>query len=122
VYTLTGTFNDECPFELNVILENENSADNANGSYDIEWTNGATSAVASNLAYDHHFVTVTDAANCKAIAQGYIGITYQMYSNQTVLGSLCNNNTGEVDLNLSGGAGSEVFTCQWMDGNTSETR
>lgn len=145
-YTLTGTYNDECPFELNVILKDENSADlsvntlnhqtcqgiedgmlevavsNANGSYAIEWSNGANGTIASNLTQGYHFVTVTDAANCKAIEQTYISIINAMYSNQLVSGSICNGNTGEVDLNLSGGAGNQVFTCQWMDGNTAENR
>jgi len=146
VYTLTGTYNEICPFELNIVLENENGADltvntlnhqtcngiedgvaevevsNANGSYDIEWSNGATGTVASNLTQGYNFVTVTDAMNCKAIERYYINMAYLMYSYPFASGSLCNDNTGQVDLNVNGGAGNDVYTYQWSDGNNAELR
>jgi len=153
-YTITGTYEDNnywgngesCPFELDIVLENENSADlvfntisnqsceqvedgmkevivtNANGSYNIEWSNGETTAIASNLTFGYHFVTVTDEMNCKAIGQTYVSINSPIRSNEVVSGTICNSNTGNTSLNIEGGSGNGIYSVLWMDGNTLENR
>jgi len=121
IYTITGTYADntfwgnggDCPFELEIVLENKNSAEltldilkkqsceevedgmikvivsNANGNYDIEWSNGATTAIASNLIKGNHFVTVTDDMNCKAIEVTYLRMGIPLYSNEVFSGTAC---------------------------------
>jgi len=151
IYTITGTHEitengENCPFRLDIVLENENSADlevnilkrqscvevadgvaevivsNANGNYNIEWSNGATTAVASNLTTGKYIVTVTDDMNCKAIAQANLYGNFPITANEVVLGSACNSNTGSINLNINGGSDSGTYTALWMDGNTMQNR
>lgn len=150
VYTVSGTFDGledvKCPFRLDVILENEESADltintlsnrscpgiddgmaevivnNANGNYNIEWSNGTTTAVVSNLSKSYNWVTVTDSMNCKAIGEAYIRMDRRLNSSETVSGTICNANTGSVSLLVEGDSSNGVYNFQWKDGSTSENR
>jgi len=152
-YNITGTYKDdyygdnqECPFKIEIILENENSADltidilkkqsceeiedgmaevivsNANGNYNIEWSNGANTTIASNLTKGYHTVIVTDEMGCTAIKQYFLGINSPLISNEVVSGTECNNNTGSTNLNVKGGSKNGIYTVEWMDGNTLENR
>lgn len=144
VYTMRGTYNNICPFELNVILENESGADvsvsslspqtcqgindgslqavinSVNGTYNLSWSNGSNNMVASNLESGNHFVTVIDQADCVSIERGWVSISNSMYVFETVFGSSCNNNTGAIDLGVYGGNGTGAFAYQWSNGNSSE--
>jgi len=148
IYTISGTYNyDKCPFELNIILENEDGADlttnvmnhqtcdgiedgaaevsvaNANGSYDMLWSNGSITNDANNLATGNHFVTVTDQANCISIERIWISLINGFFGDEQVSGSICNSNTGSIDLlNIQGGAGTGFYNYSWSDGSTNATR
>jgi len=145
VYKVSGLYIDitPCPFEYEIVLENENSADldvnvldkqscgkedglaevlvsNANGNYEIEWSNGATDSVISNLIKGSYLVTVTDAMNCKAIGKTYVSEINTIYCKEIVSGSKCNESTGSIHLDITGGSGN--YSTQWMDGDTSAIR
>jgi len=150
VYVASGTYFDswydvECPFEYIYILDNEQGPElamnatvetcsgmndgtatvnviNGAGTYSYEWTNGSNSNSINNLTAGRHYAYVTDQEDCTSIEQAWISTANAMYHYETGQGSECNNNTGAIDLNISGGAGSGNYTYQWNDGNTNEDR
>jgi len=118
----------ECPFDLDIKLESKDKPDvtvnvlnsqsceeiidgmaevvinNANGNYNVEWSNGATTEIAANLTTGFHIVSITDKMNCTAIVRKYVGRNSPLKANPQVSGTVCNNNTGSTNLNISGGS------------------
>jgi len=152
IYRISGTYIDIlnnydqcCPFWLEIVLESENKpvvkvnsinhqscydvADGkaevevtkAIGNYSIEWPGGSTNHVASNLTAGQQYVSVTDAMNCTAF--GYFFIAKDsLLSREKVTGTICNNNTGSVNLNMIEYYDPKNYYFNWADGNTSESR
>ena len=87
-------------------------------NYTYEWSSGATTAIASNLSAEWHYVTVTDEHACEAydslLIQEYEEITGNIITIQpTCFGA----SDGQVGINIvSGGVGSgniSDYTYEW---------
>jgi len=136
----------ECPLKLQIPLENESSTDltvktlnnqscedvingraeviinDANGNYNFEWSNGETTAIAENLSEGRHFVTITDELNCKAIERAYIDMNQPLKVNESFSGTMCNGNTGSINLYLENASDIEIYNFEWTDGETLKNR
>lgn len=134
----------KCSFKKEIILDDNDSADltttvlnkqscagiedgmaevmvsNANGNYDIEWFNGVTTALVSNLTVGNYRVKVTDEQNCQAFNSVFVDMNSALISKATVFGTPCNTGNGAVHLNIEGGSG--IYTVDWLDGNTLPNR
>ncbi|GIZ10245.1 hypothetical protein FUMI01_29690 [Flavobacterium sp. UMI-01] len=91
------------------------------GSFSYQWSNGQTSATATNLlANNNYSVTVTDSNGCTAVAN----VTLTQPPTLTVATTRTNTNcfgtaTGTATANPSGGTA--PYTYLWFDGQTTKT-
>ena len=150
VYVASGTYLDqyygvECPYEYRYILDNDLGPEletssshqtcngindgtasvavlNPTGSYNYEWSNGGTNLSIDNLSSGRHYTYVSDQQNCTSIAEAWVGISNAMYHYGSVSGSACDYNSGEIELTISGGAGTGNYNFQWNDGASTEDR
>ncbi|HRO76316.1 MAG TPA: PKD domain-containing protein, partial [Crocinitomicaceae bacterium] len=83
--------------------------------YTYSWTGGGTAQTNANLGAGNYTVTVTDANNCTATAQGTIvnnaGFTVQ----SQVTNPTCLNPTGSATVTTNGGTA--PFTYSWSNGD-----
>ncbi len=84
------------------------------------WSNGATTAVVTNLTVSTYLVTVTDGASCTATASAIISqpdplIPNASATNETAFGA----NDGTATANPTGGTAG--YTYNWSNGNTTQT-
>lgn len=84
--------------------------------YAYNWTNGTTNQNLLNAGAGSYFVTVSDANGCQALANATISEPSPLTSSAVVSQQVdCNgNNTGAVDLTVSGGVTPYVYT--WNNG------
>ncbi len=91
------------------------------GSYDIAWSNGATTEDLSDLPAGTYTVTVTDAGagGCSAEASFTVADerTYPELS-ESVTEAQCGLENGAIDLSVSGGQA--PYTFNWSNGATTE--
>lgn len=89
-------------------------------SYTYLWSDGQTTATATNLVAGNYSVTITDANGCTATASITIEdpcptiIATTSHSNETCVGSM----DGHVAVSTSGGAG--LMTFLWSNGATTD--
>lgn len=86
--------------------------------YTYEWSSGATTAVATNLAAEWHFVTVTDENNCEILDSILIQEFPEITGNLIMIEPTCFGSIdGQVGINIvSGGVGSgnlSDYTYAW---------
>lgn len=84
--------------------------------YTYIWSNGATSAGISNLAFGSYQLTVSDAAGCSVTVNKFIGNANPMHFDFTGISPDCNASNGSVMLNISGGTA--PFDITWSTGAT----
>ena len=98
------------------------TANGGAGTYMYEWndTNNQTTVTASNLISGTYTLTVTDANMCTATEMIVLNQPTEFsISNATVTDVDCNTaNTGGVDITITGGVGSLVYS--WTGGTTME--
>ncbi|MBI1226780.1 MAG: T9SS type B sorting domain-containing protein [Bacteroidetes bacterium] len=82
----------------------------ASGTYDIAWSNMATTEDISNLTPGTYTVTVSDAGSCSATASFVVGdITESPTLSQNITPEVCFMEDGAVDLSVSGSTTPYVF-------------
>jgi outer membrane protein OmpA-like peptidoglycan-associated protein len=85
--------------------------------FTYSWSNGATSAMAENLAAGVHSVTVTDAAGTKFTASSSVPEPTVVVATATLdAASSANNSDGKATVRASGGTG--LHTYLWDNGET----
>lgn len=87
--------------------------------YSYSWNTGATSQDIFGLSNGSYQVTITDANGCSIIENYTIAMPTAMLVTGTQVNVLCNgDNSGSVDLNVSGGTA--PYTFSWSNGETTE--
>ena len=89
------------------------------GSYDIEWSTGATSEDISGLAPGSYSVTVSSGGDCVSEATFTVdNDTEDPEPTADITAAICNESNGAIDLNVSGATPPYSFV--WAGGETSE--
>ena len=89
------------------------------GSYTLQWNNGATAANLTGLAAGNYTVTVVDANNCNTTASATIIQPTAITLNQTVTNATCfGTETGGIQLTATGGTG--AYQYEWSNGSTTQ--
>ena len=99
------------------------TASGGTAPYSYLWSDGQTTATATNLAAGVYTVTVTDANGCQVTATVSINnvIPWSASLFQTGLIDCFGDATASVSVNITGGAGSNPFTYLWSNGQTTAT-
>ena len=116
-FSLTGTAQpiNTCVYDNGVINLNISPA----GSYDILWSNGATTEDIDSLSAGTYTVVVTESGACSASASFTITNTTTLPTTaQTITAALCGQNDGAVDLTVNGGTA--PYTFAWSNGAITE--
>ncbi|MBK8846841.1 MAG: hypothetical protein IPO27_09995 [Bacteroidetes bacterium] len=71
--------------------------------YIYQWSNGATTAINSDLVAGTYTLTVTDSLGCDTIMTFYIFEPTMLDKNMTISQPLCNGQTGSVNIAAFGG-------------------
>jgi hypothetical protein len=88
--------------------------------YSFAWSNGQTTATATNLAAGNHSVTVTDANNCSIVAAFVLGNAVPITANiATTDPTICNGTNGTATLTAIGGTA--PYTFAWSNGQATAT-
>lgn len=91
------------------------------GTYDVLWSNGATTEDLDSLAAGTYTVTVTDPASGGCSAEASFTIvddrTYPELS-ESVSEAQCGEANGSIDLSINGGA--QPYTISWSNGSSTE--
>ena len=103
--------------------EAQATASGGTAPYSYLWSDGQTTATATNLAAGVYTVTVTDANGCQVTATVSINnvIPWSASLFQTGLIDCFGDATASVSVNITGGAGSNPFTYLWSNGQTTAT-
>jgi len=96
---------------------------NASGGtlpYNYSWSNGQTSAAATNLTVGYYFAQVSDANGCglQQLDSILISEPDSIILTFDVIDAFCSNNNGQVDLSVTGGIAPYNFT--WSNGPVTE--
>lgn len=87
--------------------------------YTYSWNTGSTSKDIFGLSDGSYQVTVTDANGCSIVENYVIAMPTALLSSGTQVNVLCNgDNTGSIDLSVSGGTGPYTYT--WSNGANTE--
>ena len=90
------------------------------GSYSYSWNNSATTEDISDLITENYSVTVTDMGGCEALGSYFVdeptNIELELISTTDIL--CFNQNTGEIDIEVTGGSPSYSFL--WSNNATTE--
>lgn len=89
---------------------------NGTSPYTYLWSNGSTTATASNLSAGYATVTVTDAIGCTVQGYGYITQAISLTSQVNTTAEHCNDGNGT--LTISPVNGTSPFTYTWSSGQT----
>lgn len=93
-------------------------ADGGTAPYTYAWSNGATTAMVSNLTAGAHKVTVTDNNGTKAVANTTITQPTAVTLSATNSGKVTCS-TPNVTLTATGGGGTQPYTYEWSNGGSS---
>lgn len=112
------------------LVTNENCGDGTGGinislsggaiPYNFNWSNGSSTEDITGANAGTYSVTVTDANNCSAgLSDTIINNSGSfLISNALVVNENCGNDSGSVDITISGG--NPPYTFAWSNGSTSE--
>ena len=91
--------------------------------YSYLWSDGQTTATASNLAAGVYTVTVTDANGCQQTASVGINTLIPWSASVSQLSNLAcfGDATAALTVNITNGNGSAPFTYLWSNGQTTQT-
>ncbi|MFN5324533.1 MAG: gliding motility-associated C-terminal domain-containing protein [Bacteroidota bacterium] len=128
-----GTPSAQCNCVLivpNITINDVSCAGLSNGSitvfpqgvapYSYQWSNGATSQTISNLPAGIYTVTVTDSTQCTKTVTIPVSAPQPITLNETITDNTCDNASGSISLNPSGG-GTGTYTYQWSNGSNAST-
>jgi gliding motility-associated-like protein len=113
----------DASISANTLCGNNNGGIDLNispsGTYDILWSNGATTEDLNGLAGGSYAVTVSAGGNCTAEASYTVGsTTVDPIISPSITPTVCGQNNGAIDLDISGGVA--PFSFVWSNGETSE--
>src|SRR5690606_4454897 len=126
VYNLTITDQNNCTYQLGVLVNEPNAivinfnvvdgtcqgglgsvsavVSGGAGGYSYAWSNGPTTANNPGLSAGTYTVTVTDANNCTAVASANVSQAGTLDVTASIADVACNgNNTGSVQTTVTGG-------------------
>ncbi len=87
--------------------------------YTYSWNTGSTSKDIFGLSDGSYQITITDANGCSIVENYVIAMPPALVSSGAQVNVLCNgDNTGGIDLTVSGGTGPYTFT--WSNGANTE--
>ncbi len=87
--------------------------------YTYSWNTGSTNKDIFGLSDGNYQVTITDANGCSIIENYTITMPTALQSSGTQVNVLCNgDNTGSIDLTVTGGTAPYTYT--WSNGSTTE--
>ncbi|OEK02778.1 hypothetical protein BFP97_15135 [Roseivirga sp. 4D4] len=87
--------------------------------YTYSWNTGSTNKDIFGLSDGSYQVTITDANGCSIVENYTISMPIALQSSGTQVNVLCNgDNTGSIDLTVTGGTGAYTYT--WSNGSTTE--
>ena len=90
-----------------------------NGTYEYEWSNGATTQDISNLEPGTYVVTVTTGVTCTGTASFTVNDNPNAPQlNATTVQTTCDLENGSINLTVSGGV--SPYTFSWSGGQTTE--
>lgn len=110
------TVSPSCENSSDGLLAINIEAGSGTGPFSYLWSNGATTATASNLSAGFYSVTVSDAAGCSAIFNRILTATPFVFD-ATVTGSNCGEATGSIAVMLS----ESNYSFLWSNGATTNT-
>lgn len=116
-FTLTGTAQpiNTCVYDNGAI----NLTITPSGTYDIQWSNGATTEDLDSLSAGTYTVVVTESGACSASASFTItNTTTTPTASYSITAALCGQSNGAIDLTVSGGTA--PYTFSWSNGATTE--
>ncbi|WBM74406.1 reprolysin-like metallopeptidase [Saprospira grandis] len=87
--------------------------------YSFLWSDGQTTATASNLIAGTYIVTVTDAAGCTTTATAVVNEPTALVASASSSDETCAGNDGTATATISGGTAGYTFL--WSDGQTTAT-
>ena len=89
------------------------------GTYNIEWSNGATTEDLTDLAAGTYEVTITAGTDCESTASFTVEDDVEAPEiSEVITAAICNEANGEIDLNINGGT--EPYTFDWSNASTEE--
>ncbi len=89
------------------------------GTYTYSWNNGAITEDLDSLAAGNYQVTVTDSLGCSFTGTYEVGTFNDIEASAIVVPAGCTgNDSGSIDLTVSGGNGAYLFV--WSNGETTE--
>ncbi|HQU59457.1 MAG TPA: SprB repeat-containing protein, partial [Saprospiraceae bacterium] len=92
---------------------------NVAAPYEIQWSNGATSAVNENLVPGIYCATVTDANGCTDQACLKMRVNFPIELSGQVENAACNNANGSIVL-MASSPNSEITAYEWSNGSTTQ--
>ena len=95
------------------------SAANGNVPYTYLWSNGDTTAIASNVKADYYSVTVTDKVGCSAMGTYYLAFNSVINVSGTTTPEHCINKDGTVSIVISG-TGVAPYSYSWSNGDITQ--
>lgn len=124
-------FNDPGALNIDNLVVTNETCGNSNGAINLivsgaatpviyAWSNGPTTQDLTNIAAGNYTVTLTDNNGCTTSGTAFVsndanGLTVD---NAVVIGEVCNDNNGSVNLTVSGGVA--PLTYSWSNGQTTE--
>ena len=87
--------------------------------YSFLWSNGQTTATASNLIAGTYIVTVTDAAGCTVIATAVVNEPTALVASASSSDETCAGNDGTATVSAT--SGTAPYTFLWSNGQTTAT-
>ncbi|MBI1226587.1 MAG: T9SS type A sorting domain-containing protein [Bacteroidetes bacterium] len=85
--------------------------------FEIEWSNGATTATVNDLLPGTYSITATDAFGCSFMGLAEVGISGQLNATLTATLISCNASTGGA-VSVSVNSGTAPFEFEWSNGAT----
>lgn len=92
---------------------------NVAAPYEIQWSNGATSALNENLVPGIYCATVTDANGCTDQTCLRMRVNFPIDLSGQVENAACNNTNGSIVL-MASSSNSEITAYQWSNGSTTQ--
>ena len=86
--------------------------------YTYDWSNGATGPIQNNLPAGNYVITVTDDADCEAVATFTIGQNPELVYTVDAVSAVAPDCNGEAAVNVTGGV--FPYDYLWDDPNTTQ--
>lgn len=91
------------------------------GAYTYSWSNGATTATASNLAAGSYSVVITDANGCQITRTFTITQPALLVPTTSAVNATCGASNGSVSVSVTGGTGAYTYSWNTTPAQTTAT-